>query len=409
MPLALYIHIPFCQRKCPYCDFNTYGGLERLYEPLAASLVTEITAAGAARARPAVSTIFIGGGTPTVLPADLLAEVLTTCRHAFAVHEDAEITCEANPGTVDASRFAALRQMGVNRLSMGVQSFDPAELRFLGRIHSASEAVEAFHAARAAGFANINLDFIYGLPDQSPAAWRNTLAKALALAPEHISLYALTVEEGTPFGDWAAAGRLAYPSPDLAADLYEIADEMLASADYVQYEISNWAREEGSEGKKGKEGNQRPSLPSFPSFPSFPSSVPFLACRHNLTYWRNEAYLGLGPGAHSAEGGQRWAVLRSVPEYIERVQRGESAVDFVEEIDDRLAMGETMMLGLRLVGEGVAFERFAERHGRSLQDAFGAEIKRLEGLGLLERLPDRVRLTKQARLVGNQVFAAFLP
>jgi oxygen-independent coproporphyrinogen-3 oxidase len=400
--LSLYIHIPFCQRKCPYCDFNTYAGLNRLFEPFTAALAQEIALAGAGRGRPIAATLFLGGGTPTVLPVELLARVLDAGRAAFDLQPEAEITSEANPGTVDVDRFAALRRLGVNRLSMGVQSFDPAELAFLGRIHSAGDAVAAMAAARAAGFANINLDFIYGLPGQSPATWRSTLSRAIDLAPEHISLYSLTIEEGTPFGDWAAAGRLAQPDPDLAADLYEIADELLSAAGYSQYEISNWARR------------------------------PELACQHNLTYWRNETYWGFGPGAHSSAGGRRWATIRPVAPYIQQVnafaakagagahqrqpqQEGRPGhtpppwADFVEEIDDRLAMGETMMLGLRLVQEGVTFQRFQQRHGRALLDVFGTEIERLERLGLLERLPERVRLTPAARLVGNQVFAAFLP
>lgn len=385
MSLSLYLHIPFCQRKCPYCDFNTYAGLNRLFEPFTAALVREIGEAGATRGRPAVRTLFLGGGTPTVLPAALLAQIVDACRAAFDLLPDAEITSEANPGTVDVDRFAALRQMGVNRLSMGVQSFDAAELAFLGRIHSAGEAVTAFEAARAAGFTNINLDFIYGLPDQSPATWQRTLEQAIALAPEHLSLYSLTIEEGTPFGEWAAAGRLAQPSPDLAADLYEIADELLAGAGYVQYEISNWA-------KPGQAADLSSVNPHF-------------ACQHNLTYWRNQTYLGFGPGAHSSEHSRRWATIRPVPEYIAQDKR----IDFVEEIDSPLAMGETMMLGLRLVREGVTFERFQQRHGRPMQEIFGAEIERLARRGLLEQLPDRVRLTRQARLVGNQVFAAFLP
>ena len=459
MSLSLYLHIPFCQRKCPYCDFNTYAGLNRLFEPFTAALTREIAEAGAARGRPAVRTLFLGGGTPTVLPAALLARIIDACRAAFDLLPDAEITSEANPGTVDVSRFTALRQMGINRLSMGVQSFDPAELTFLGRIHSAGEAATAFQAARAAGFDNINLDFIYGLPDQSPTTWRRTLEQAIALAPEHLSLYSLTIEEGTPFGEWAAAGRLAQPSPDLAADLYEIADDMLEAAGYLQYEISNWARSDRS--------------------PAQPTTHPRFACRHNLTYWRNEAYLGFGPGAHSSEGGRRWAAIRPAPEYIAQIttQPTDTAshpdavaglppdavaglpsdavaglrpshapppdavadlptdamaglrpslpsdavaglrpshapppwVEFSEEIAPPLAMGETMMLGLRLVREGVTFERFQQRHGQSMQAVFGAEIERLARLGLLERLPDRVRLTHQARLVGNQVFAAFLP
>jgi oxygen-independent coproporphyrinogen-3 oxidase len=392
MSLSLYVHVPFCQRKCPYCDFNTYAGLNRLFEPFTAALVQEIRTAGATRGRPAVKTLFLGGGTPTVLPVELLAQVVDACRVAFDLLPDAEITSEANPGTVDVERFAGLRKLGVNRLSMGVQSFDPIELEFLGRIHSAGEAVAAMGAARAAGFDNMNLDFIYGLPDQSPATWQRTLEQALTLAPEHISLYSLTIEDGTPFGDWAAAGRLAQPDPDLAADLYELADEMLSADGYVQYEISNWAR--GSE--------VRPTT-------NYHSTTPLLACRHNLTYWRNEAYLGFGPGAHSSEDGRRWAAIRSVPQYIERITHDESVIDFVEEINDRLAMGETMMLGLRLVQEGVTFERFQQRHERSMLDVFGAEIKRLQELALLEQMPDRLRLRPSARLIGNQVFAAFLP
>ena len=226
---SLYLHIPFCQRKCPYCDFNTYAGLNRLFEPYAAALVREIELAGMSRGRPAVRTIFLGGGTPTVLPARLLRDILDACYRAFDVQPDAEITSEANPGTVDVDRFAALREIGVNRLSMGVQSFDDAELQFLGRIHSADEVETAFNAARLAGFDNINLDVIYGLPGQSPETWRRTLQRALELGPEHFSLYSLIVEEGTPFAEWAEAGRIGYPDSDLAADLYELAEEVLES------------------------------------------------------------------------------------------------------------------------------------------------------------------------------------
>lgn len=428
--LSLYVHVPFCQRKCPYCDFNTYAGLNRLFEPFTAALAQEIVLAGASRGRPVAHTLFLGGGTPTVLPAELLARVLDACRAAFDLLPEAEITSEANPGTVDADRFVALRRLGVNRLSMGVQSFDPAELAFLGRIHSAGDAVAAMAAARAAGFANINLDFIYGLPGQSPVTWRTTLSQAIDLAPEHISLYSLTIEEGTPFGDWAAAGRLAQPDPDLAADLYEIADELLRAAGYSQYEISNWAQNAGSRSGGAQADLRLPSPNPAPPVPSVHPAlaIPAFACRHNLTYWRNGTYLGFGPGAHSSEEGRRWAAIRPVAPYIEQIKAftavaglGEASrsdrpsqaplpwVDFSEEIDPLLAMGETMMLGLRLVQEGVTFQRFQQRHGQELLEVFGVEIDRLERQGLLARLPDRVRLTQAARLVGNQVFAAFLP
>lgn len=455
--LSLYIHIPFCQRKCPYCDFNTYAGLNRLFEPFTAALVSEIEQAGAANERPPVRTIFLGGGTPTVLPAGLLSQVMAACHAAFEILPGAEITSEANPGTVDVTRFAALRDLGVNRLSMGVQSFDEAELQFLGRIHSADEVETAVAAAREAGFDNINLDLIYGLPDQPLATWRRTLQRAVSLGPEHISLYSLTIEDGTPFADWAAAGRIGYPDPDLAADMYEAADEILERAGYVQYEISNWGLGTGTWGVGRGErtvaanGAIKPLTEtdsdgaiSVPS-PQPPARSPHHACRHNLTYWRNEAYLGFGPGAHSSQHGRRWAAIKPVPEYIACVTAAMAGlptnpavaglpvnpavaglqpshfptlgrpshttpwIDFVEEIDERLAMGETMMLGLRLTQEGVTFERFEQRHGRSMLEVFGDEIDELTRIGLLERLPDRVRLTKPARLLGNQVFARFLP
>ncbi len=388
-PLGVYIHVPFCQRKCPYCDFNTYAGLERLFAPYTAALIQEIVRAGAERGHPVVTTLFLGGGTPTVLPLELLADIFIACQQAFQLATDVEVTSEANPGTVDQARFVGLRGIGVNRLSIGIQSFDPDELRFLGRIHSADEAEAAFHAARTAGFENINLDFIYGLPGQKPETWAATLDRAIALGPEHISLYALTIEEGTPFAQWAAAGRFPYPDDDLAADLYELASERLSAAGYVQYEISNWARHDTS--PLPSEGNPR------------------FACRHNLIYWRHQPYLGFGPGAHSAIPGRRWWNLRSPQLYIQRIQARESAEEGCETIPPRLGMGETMMLGLRLVREGVSDAMFQARWGRTLDDVFGRELAELEGLGLIERLPGRVRLTPAARLIGNQVFARFLP
>jgi oxygen-independent coproporphyrinogen III oxidase len=376
-PLALYLHIPFCAVRCHYCDFNTYARLDALFEPYASALGAEIRRAGEREAR-RVPTVFVGGGTPTVLPHRLLEQVLQAARDAYRLDPDAEITSEANPGTTDAELFAALRDMGVNRLSMGVQSFDDAELSWLGRVHSAAEAETAYHAARRAGFDNINLDFMFGLPDQSLDTWSRTLDRALALAPDHISLYSLTVEHGTPLYDAVRRGVQAPPDEDKAADFYLLASDRLGTAGYEQYEISNWSR-------------------------------PGFACRHNLVYWRHEPYLGFGPGAHSFDGSRRWWNVRPVPQYIQRMSAGESPERDGESIDERLAMGEFMMLGLRLVRAGVTAERFQSRFGVSLDDVFDKEIGGLVERGLLERLPDRVRLTPQGRLLGNQVFAEFLP
>lgn len=398
IPLALYIHIPFCAVRCAYCDFNTYAGLERLYEPFVAALVEEIYRAGTERGRPLVRTVFIGGGTPTVLPPDLLANALDACRRAFDVTLDAEITCEANPGTVDRARFGALRGMGINRLSLGVQSFDDAELRWLGRMHTAEEAATAFHAARQVGFANINLDFIFGLPGQTPETWARTLERAIALGPEHLSLYSLTVEHGTPLYDRVRRGLADAPDDDLAAELYELACDTLALAGYEQYEISNWAKFRSQESGVRCQGAASGIQP--------PTSN--LQCRHNLVYWRHEPYLGFGPGAHSFDGARRWWNVKPVPAYIGRIAAGRPAERDWEIIDRNTAMGEFMMLGLRLVQEGVTEKRFRARFGVGLEEAFGKQIGRLVAQGLLERLPDRVRLTPRGKLLGNRVFGEFL-
>jgi len=379
IPQALYIHIPFCAVRCHYCDFNTYAGLEKYFEPYADAVREEIRQAAGEYGRLPIQTIFIGGGTPTVLPPGQLGGILAACREHFAVAPDAEITSEANPGTVDQAHFTALRALGVNRLSMGVQSFDEAELKWLGRIHSAGEAEQAFDAAHAAGFTNINLDFIFGLPGQAPGAWARTLERAVGLGPEHLSLYSLTVEAGTPLADSVRRGRVPAPDDDLAADLYLASQDLLAAHGYAQYEISNWAKDASHQ------------------------------CRHNLVYWRDEAYLGFGAGAHSYARDRRWWNVRPVPQYIQRINAGMLAVSGQETVGRRLEMGETMMLGLRLVLEGVGESGFRARFGVSLDEAFGEELAALTARGLIERLPARVRLTAEGRLLGNRVFAEFLP
>jgi oxygen-independent coproporphyrinogen III oxidase len=390
--LGLYIHIPFCERKCPYCDFNTYAGLEAQFQDLVAALAGEMGRWREPLRERTVSTIFIGGGTPTVLEEAQLAQIFAAIHANFRLAGDCEITCEANPGTVDRAKFAALRRLGVNRLSMGVQSFQPQELAFLGRIHDVADVHRAYAAARAAGFDNINLDFIFGLPHQAPEEWESTLDQALELGPEHLSLYSLIVEPNTPLYHWVQVGQIDEPDDDLAADLYELAMAKLAGAGYIQYEVSNWAR--------GSEGIETPAY----------------ACRHNLIYWRNDDYLGIGPGAHShlhyapgTGGERRWGNRKPVGGYIKRIRAGLPVEEFDEEIDPRLAMGETMMLGLRLLREGVPRLRFTARHGRAVDDIFGAELCQLAKRNLLTWDEHRIRLTPEGLLLGNRVFAAFLP
>jgi oxygen-independent coproporphyrinogen-3 oxidase len=395
--VGLYIHIPFCEKKCVYCDFNTYAGLHVRFQETVDALCREMTYWREPLHDRTIHSVFIGGGTPTVLTEGQLAQLFAAIRANFALSPTAEITCEANPGTVDRDKFQCLHGLGVNRLSLGVQSFQPDELRLLGRIHGVDDVLLAFAAARTAGFANINLDFIFGLPNQMQSAWVATLEQAVQLQPEHLSLYSLIVEPNTPLHHWVEAGKISAPDDDLAADCYEYAITRLASAGYIHYEVSNWAKRTPQDG-----------LPNQPVY----------ASQHNLLYWRNQEYLGIGPGAHSHLGliqpsgvrlQQRWGNCKPLAAYVGRIANGESLADFCEVIQPRLAMGETMMVGLRLVQEGVSFAHFRQLHGCELHEIFTAEVGQLVDKGLLTVDEERVRLTPQGLLWGNQVFLHFLP
>ena len=373
--IGLYIHIPFCQAKCTYCDFNSFAGLEHLFERYTTGLIREMELADPGL----VKTIYVGGGTPTVLPLSLLAQAMDGVRHNFDLHAGAEITLEANPGTGCPDDLNGLRALGINRLSLGIQSFDKGELQRLGRIHTPAQAVKAFHAARLAGFDNINLDLIYGQPGQSLSSWAESLGRALDLQPDHLSLYALTIEDGTPLAAAVAAGEVPTPDPDLAADMVEFAQESLSSAGFVHYEISNWARS------------------------------PQTICQHNLTYWRNEAYLGIGAGAHSWRNGRRWSNTAHPAEYVAQVLSDHQPVASEEDISPELEMGETMIMGLRLLDEGVRFERFRQRFGFDPSLVFPNELEELVELGMIQENGGRVRLSERGWLLGNQAFLRFLP
>ncbi len=387
-PIGLYIHIPFCQHKCPYCDFNTYAGLEAIYAKSIDALCAELSRWKEPLRTRKISTIFFGGGTPTVLPLEQLEQLVQTIRENFNLEDDCETTAEVNPGVVDRDKFAGLYELGFNRLSMGVQSFQSEELTFLGRIHSVEDVEHAYSAGRQVGFSNINLDFIFGLPGQTAETWRNTLNRALLLNPEHLSLYSLIVERGTPLFQWVKTGRVEAPDEDVAADLFEISIDLLATAGYGHYEVSNWAKK------------------------------PDLVCKHNLIYWQNDEYIGIGPGAHShlrlqqADGSvihKRWGNRKPVAGYIKRIQEGLSVQEFDEKLSPSVAMGETMMLGLRLLKEGVTFHRFQSLHGMDLRQVFGAELEDLQREELIWVDRERVRLSKTGLMFGNQVFARFLP
>jgi oxygen-independent coproporphyrinogen-3 oxidase len=390
---SIYLHIPFCRHRCSYCDFNTYAGMADLIPAYIQALCREIQLlAESANARLPVRTVFLGGGTPSLLPLSDLERVFSILRHNFELLPGLEVTLEANPGTVSLSYLQGLNDLGVNRLSLGMQSALSTELRLLEREHEFGEVVQAVNWARRAGFKNLNLDLIFGLPYQTLPAWAESLENALALQPEHFSLYALTLEHGTPMQQQVELSLLPAPDPDLAADMYESASELLQKAGYVQYEISNWACSAGD-------------------------GAP-MVCRHNLQYWRNQPYLGLGAGAHGYAGGIRTANVLAPSVYIQRCLDGEArtfprtpATAEAIQVERSAEISETMMMGLRLVQEGISNRNFQERFGENLKDVFGKEIERLRGLGLLEWTGsegDILRLSQQGRLLGNQVFMEFI-
>lgn len=355
-PLAVYIHIPFCARKCAYCDFASFAGREDLWNDYFEALGGEIDAWADALRAHEVRSVFFGGGTPSLVPEEKIASVLTRLRAHARFAADAEITLEANPGTLDARKLACYRAAGVNRLSIGVQSFDDRLLRRIGRIHSAAEAEAAVRAAHAAGFDNLSVDLMYGLPEQDMAQWADSVERALSLPIAHISAYSLIVEPDTPMEAWVRAGRAAIPDEDAVNEMQRYAIARLARAGFARYEISNFAREG-------------------------------YASRHNLTYWRGGEYLGLGSAAHSLMDNARF----SNPPEIERYLAGERNIDRAERsLRDRRE--ETLMLSTR-TAEGLNLAAWRVEFGEDFVARHAAAIGKLERYGLIECAAGFLRLT----------------
>ncbi|MBI5878004.1 MAG: radical SAM family heme chaperone HemW [Chloroflexi bacterium] len=392
--LSLYVHVPFCARRCGYCHFNTYEGLERLFVPFADAVCRE-SAHYAAEIGDAweVRTLFFGGGTPTYLPQAEFVRILRTLREQWHWQDGAEVTTEANPTHVTGAYLESLLEAGVNRLSYGAQAFDAGLLAMLDREHSVAQIGAAVQVARHAGFTNINLDLMYGLPTQTLAQWRQSLDAALVLQVEHLSLYGLTIDEGTAFKKRVEKGLLPEPDQDLAADMYELAEERLAEAGYRQYEISNWAL---------------PCRECHFIDADDLSAEQVMSCRHNLTYWLNEPYLGFGPGAHSFFGERRFWDINPVPVYVDKLSRGESVIGGSETISPALERAETVMLALRL-NDGMERSRYMGRFGAPLDEQFGAVLRECAGWGLLTDDGECVRLTPRGRLLSNEVFQRLLP
>jgi putative oxygen-independent coproporphyrinogen III oxidase len=366
---GVYVHVPFCLARCHYCDFVTYTGMEGLRRPYAAALLEEAALAVAALGPepPAVTSVFVGGGTPTLLPPEDLARLLGRLRELLVLAPGAEVTVEANPETVDAAMAAGLAGAGVTRVSMGAQSFDDRVLAALGRVHDAARVPAAVATLRAAGVPALNLDLIYGGPGEDDRSWSATLEAAVALGPEHLSAYALTIEPATRFGRLVAAGRMAEPAEDDLADRYDAACRTLAGAGYAHYEVSNWAR-------------------------------PGHASRHNLTYWRRGRYLGLGAGAHEFDGTTRRWNVAGVPAYLAAVNRHRRPTEGQERLDPGQARFEALALRLRTVGGLRADE------SRALGvDPGGEEADHLRAAGLLAPGPGLALTEKGMFLHGEAV------
>lgn len=378
---GVYLHIPFCRSRCSYCDFATgmfEGGLADRYVK---ALVTEIAKWSEVTNPASVDTIFFGGGTPSLLNPTQLERILKAVRDRFEISCDAEVTLELNPGdggetaAAQQETMRAFRRAGVNRASFGAQSFDDRELKQLGRTHSSADILTTFDHLRAAGFRNISFDLIAGLPGQTLSGWRQNLAEALKLRPDHLSLYLLDVHEGTPLAEQIRSGMRPQPDDDLAGEMYQLMLEEVSAAGYQHYEISNFCR------------------PGFES-------------RHNTKYWTGAPYYGFGCSAHSYDGGRRrWANQRDTARYVQLIEENKSAVVERTELNEEEARSESIFLGLRLM-RGLDLMVYRMRFGSDLREVYDADINRLVAAGLITVAEDLMRLTSRGALLSNEVFAA---
>lgn len=390
MSFSLYVHIPYCQAKCPYCDFNSYAAPSWPEADYTRALILEMERrrSEAPFAGESLRTVFFGGGTPSLFAAQSIGTILEAANRRFPIEHGAEITLEANPGTLSEAKLAGLRAAGINRLSLGAQSFNNETLKFLGRIHDADQTRQGVAMAQRAGFDRLNLDLIFAVPGQTPEGMLADLGQAAALGPDHISAYNLTFEEGTAFFTDLKRGRIRALANDEQAAMYATVRTELPRRGYAMYEISNYAR-------------------------------PGHEAQHNLTYWRGQTYLGIGAGAHSfalaASGsravsnryGRRWWNERNPGRYIELARRDGRAESGGEEIDSTTGASEFVFLNLRL-REGFAEQEFAARLGRRFDDVFGARAARLVEGGLLVRSAGRIFLSDRGLEVADSVFAEFL-
>lgn len=377
MSIGLYLHIPFCRQKCLYCDFPSYAGCEHLYPDYATALCREIDGKGGIFSCESVDTLYIGGGTPTLLSKLQMYDIIDGLYKRWNISDSAEFSMEANPGTVDLAKLSWLRSLGINRISFGIQSFNDRLLQNLGRIHLSQEALEAVTLAQQAGFDNINVDLMSGLPEQTPDDWAATLASAAGLGVQHISAYGLKIEEETPFFHMLEQHCLLLPSDEDDEAMYDLTAAYLPQHGFSRYEISNYA-------------------------------VPGRECLHNLKYWHYQPYVGLGAGAHSFTQGKRIANTANVADYIAKINRGDTPVVTVECLEQADAMAEFVFLALRTT-QGVSFSDFKANFGVDFLRQFAGPVAELVQKGMLVMDKERAFLTSQGMKFGNAAFLAFLP
>lgn len=377
MELGLYLHLPFCISKCPYCDFNSYQLKEdNQISSYISALYQEITTYSKKLKKSNIKTIYLGGGTPTILSGVQIYNILEFCKSKFTIDKDAEITIEANPGTLDGEKIKLLIESGINRLSLGAQSFNNLFLKKLGRIHNTKDIIDSYHLARKEGFNNINIDIMFALPDQTTEDLQITLKKAISLKPDHLSLYNLTIKPGTEYYKKYKKGKLKLPNEDEEFDMYKWAIKFLEESGFEHYEISNFAR-------------------------------PYKRSMHNLIYWQNKPYLGIGAGAYSFIKGYRYMNYESPARYVKEMMSGKLPVDNGEKLSLRKRMIETIILGLR-TKDGVGYIKFKARFGVNLNDIFSEQVIKSVNLGLLQKDDYRIKLTKKGIFLANTVFREFV-
>lgn len=385
-PLGLYLHIPFCVRKCLYCDFLSMPAPQPRIDRYVKALERQLTAEAPRYGAYEVQTVFFGGGTPSLLSADQIGGLMACIRKNYRLCGAPEVTLESNPGTLDPARLRGYRRAGINRLSLGLQSADDGELKRLGRIHTCADFLDSFRAAREAGISNINVDLMFALPGQTAQTWRDTLERTARLGPEHISAYSLIVEEGTPFG--ALYGETEVVPEEEERRMYALTGRLLGQYGYRRYEISNYAR-------------------------------PGFACRHNIGYWRRTEYAGFGLGSASLADNVRWKTTEDMERYLAGLESAAAARDgagpcpgWREEVHVLSVpeqMEEFLFLGLRMT-EGIALSQFRRQFGTGLREVYGPVLDRLEEQGLLVFYEDgkRMKLTARGTDISNYVLAQFL-